>query len=286
MREGRVTAAGIELAYLEEGDGPLVLLLHGFPDNYRTFSHQMPALAAAGYRAVAVSMRGYPPSAVPAGGHFDAATLANDAAALIDALGPGPAFVVGHDWGALATFGLCAAFPERVRRAVAMAVPHPLAAPRMLGDYAQLRRSFYIWFFQMPAFPEAALAGGEMIERLWADWSPGHSDAEHLASVRETLSSPEALTSALGYYRAAFGAGPMNPALGEVAARVYGESRASVLLLWGANDGCIGPEFAEHSREFLPPPSRVEVLESCGHFLHRERPDEVNRLILDWLAAD
>ena len=104
MKEGSVEANGLTFRYLEEGEGPLVLLLHGFPDNAMTWDRVMPGLADAGYRAVAPFMRGYPPSEIPADGRYDAAALAGDVAALIDALNDGrPAFVMGHDWGAIAT---------------------------------------------------------------------------------------------------------------------------------------------------------------------------------------
>src|SRR5262249_48630939 len=122
----RICANGLEFAYLEEGAGPLVLLLHGFPDTARSWSHQIRALAAAGYRAVAPYLRGYPPSEIPRDGFYDKGTLVADIAALIRALGGGaPAHIVGQDWGASITYNLLAALPELIRRAVVMAVSHP-----------------------------------------------------------------------------------------------------------------------------------------------------------------
>src|SRR5437773_6008597 len=115
----RIRANGLDFAYLEEGEGPLVLLLHGFPDTAHSWSHQVPALAAAGYRAVAPYLRGYPPSEIPRNGFYDRATLATDIAALIRSLGGGErAHLVGQDWGASIAYGVLAAFPELVRRAV------------------------------------------------------------------------------------------------------------------------------------------------------------------------
>lgn len=279
-------ANGIEFATLEEGEGPLVLLLHGFPDNARTWSHQVRPLAGAGYRAVAPYLRGYAPTEVPEGGYYDSATLAQDAAALIDALGGGPAFVVGHDWGAFATYLLCAAFPSRVRRAVAMAVPHPGGAVRFASSYDQIRRSFYMWFFQVPALAEAALPLDDFafVERLWRDWSPGLEDPEQVASAKRTLAAPGTLEAAIAYYRAIFDPARWDPALEGVRRDAGRPIEVPTLLLFGADDGCLGAEFARGSEGFFTGPYRVEVLERCGHFLHRERPDDVNRLILDWLA--
>lgn len=285
MREGRVKANGIEFAYLEEGAGPLVLLLHGFPDNAHTWSHHLPALAATGYRAVAPFMRGYPPS--DPGEYYDTATLAADAHALIGALGGGePAFVVGHDWGALTTYGVCAAFPESVRRAVAMAVPHPAGAATFLSSYDQLRRSFYIWFFQLPGLPEMAVAADDLafIERLWRDWSPGLDDPEHVASVKRTLSEPGALDAAIGYYRALFDPARGDPTLEEVRRATQRDITVPALVMFGGDDGCLSPEFARAGDPFFRGEYRVEVLPRCGHFLHRERPQEITQLITDWLA--
>lgn len=125
MEERRVKANGIDFAYLEEGRGPTVFLLHGFPDNAHTWSHQIPALSAAGYRVVAPFLRGYPPTQIPDGGYYGRSTLALDVKELILALGGGePVFLVGQDWGAGITYNVIAAFPELVRRALAMAIPH------------------------------------------------------------------------------------------------------------------------------------------------------------------
>ena len=120
-----VRANGLSFAYLSEGSGPLVLLLHGFPDTAYTWDRAMPALAAAGYRAVAPFMRGYHPTEIPADGCYDIDTLARDAVALIDALGEERAVIVGHDWGATAAYGAAATAPERVQLVIALGIPHP-----------------------------------------------------------------------------------------------------------------------------------------------------------------
>ena len=129
----RIRANGVDFAYLEEGGGPLVLLLHGFPDTARSWSHQMPTLAEAGFRAVAPYLRGYPPTEIPRDGFYDMGTLATDTAELIQSLGGGtPAYIVGQDWGAGITYSVLAAFPELVRRAVVMAVPHRAQVARSM----------------------------------------------------------------------------------------------------------------------------------------------------------
>jgi pimeloyl-ACP methyl ester carboxylesterase len=174
----RIRANGLEFAYLEEGDGPLVLLLHGFPDSARSWSHQMRALAAADYRVVAPYLRGYPPSEIPRDGFYDKGTLVADIAALIRALGGGaPAHIVGQDWGASITYNLLAALPELVRRAVVLAVPHPAQTAKSVLNARHVHRSFHWWFFQLPNLPERALAENDFafIDYLWEYWtSPLH----------------------------------------------------------------------------------------------------------------
>jgi len=185
----RIRANSLEFAYLEEGDGPLVVLLHGFPDTAHTWSHQLPAVAAAGYRAVAPYLRGYPPTEIPKDGFFDRGTLATDIAELIRALGGGgPVHLIGQDWGASITYSVLAAFPELIRRAVVMAVPHPARTATSLLDPKQVHRSFHWWFFQLPNLPERALAANDFafVDYLWEYWSSaGYRDAAHIAEIRK-----------------------------------------------------------------------------------------------------
>ena len=149
ITEGRTTANGVELAYLEAGSGPLALCLHGFPDSAWTWRHLLPALADAGYRAVAPFMRGYAPSEVPADGRYQTAVLALDACGLHEALGGGDdAVIIGHDWGAVATYIAANHEPQRWRRVVTMAVPPAGAVAGGFLTYAQLKRSWYMFFFQ------------------------------------------------------------------------------------------------------------------------------------------
>ena len=285
MEERRVKANGIDFAYLEEGRGPTLLLLHGFPDNAHTWSHQIPVLAAAGYRVVAPFLRGYPPTQVPVEGYYGRSTLALDVKELILALGGGePVFLVGQDWGAGITYTVIAAFPELVRRAVAMAIPHSAEIRRtLLASPKHVHHSFHWWFFQLPAMPEAAILAKDMafIDYLWNDWSPGHQDAAHIADIKRMLARPGALAAGLGYYRAM-----IDPAMGDPALRNIDEAcnlpiGVPTLALCGSND--LRNEMLEPQKEFFVGPYEWAVLDACGHFLHRERPAEVTRLVIDWL---
>lgn len=285
MTEGHtVHANGIEFAYLEEGSGPLVLLMHGFPDNAHTWDRQMPVLAEAGYRAVAPFIRGYPPTEIPGGGYYDVGTLATDVRALVETLGDGPAFIVGHDWSALITYAVCAAFPETVRRAVAMAVPVPRAVAHLMEIPEQVHHAFHWWFFQARGIPEVAVRANDFafIDYLWRLWEPGLEDREHIADVKRMLAQPGALEAALGYYRAAMDPALADPAHESVRARLLDDISVPTLAIFGADDP--RAEFAKSQAEHFTGEYRAEILEDCAHFLQRSRPDEVSRLIVEWLG--
>jgi pimeloyl-ACP methyl ester carboxylesterase len=294
LRSVTVPANDLEFGILEAGSGPLALCLHGFPDTAYTWRYLLPALAGAGFHAVAPFMRGYSPTAVPADGNYQLGALVADVVALHEVLGAdGNAVLVGHDWGAEAAYGAAAHAPERWRRLVTLAVPPAALDEVLFSDYEQLKRFFYLFMFRDPAgFAEAVVASGDMayLDRLWADWSPGFEPGEHLARVKECLRQPENLAAALGYYRAAAPTGTATGAPG-TAAQYAAEQRATgrqapqpTLYLHGVRDGCIGVELARGARRLLSPASRMVEIDDAGHFLHLEKPSEINNHILTWIS--
>ena len=285
MEERRTRANGIEFAYLETGTGPTVVLLHGFPDDAWTWSHQMPALRAAGFRVVAPFLRGYPPTQIPVGGYFDRGTLALDVAEFISAVSDGgPVHLVGQDWGAGITYGVVAAYPELVRRAVVMAIPHAAQSRETLVSSPQeVQRCFHWWFFQLPDLPEAAIAANDyaFIDHLWAIWSPGHEDRLHVERIKRMLALPGALAAALGYYRAMFDPRRADPALEDLREACTRPILVPTLAIGGADD--LRSVMLEPQKRYFAGPYEWTVVAGTGHFLHREKPDEVTRLIMDWL---
>ncbi len=284
-----IKANGIIFAALATGpaDGPLALCLHGFPDSAQTWRYLLPALAEHGFRAVAPWMRGYAPTGIPTDASYGSGALVADAVALHDALGgDGRAAIIGHDWGAIATYGAAAFAPDRWHRVVTAAVP-PLGAVGMkLFSYDQLKRSFYMFVFQSP-LAEMAVAADDLafVERLWGDWSPGYAAADDVAAVKDALRDPANLAAALGYYRAMLGTTPPDPNYEPQAAAVAAVPPQPTLYLHGDQDGCMGVDLARDAISFLSAGSRQEIVPGTGHFMHVEKPELVNQLICQWVAT-
>ncbi|MFI6905230.1 alpha/beta fold hydrolase [Nonomuraea sp. NPDC050394] len=278
MEIRNIHANGVEFAYLALGDGPLALCMHGFPDTAHTWRHLMPELAERGYRAVAPFMRGYAPTEVTEG--YELGALVADANALHEELGGDEnAVIIGHDWGTYPVYGTT----ERFRRSVALAVPPTKWLLGTFFTYEQLKRSFYIFLFQTALAETAASAPG-FLDGLWKDWSPGHDATEDLAFLKQSLGEPANLAAAIGYYRAMLGTTPPSGRYAaEQAAATEGPVRP-VLYLHGAQDGCLGADLVADVASVLPEGSRAEIVEGAGHFLHLEKPREVNARILDWLG--
>lgn len=289
LREIAVRANGLDFFALEDGPerGPLVLLLHGFPELSRSWRHQLPALAAAGWRAVAPDLRGYGSSGRE--GPYDLRTLARDAAGLVGALGREKAVVVGHDWGGAVAWATAVYEPQVVDRLVAMNCPHPaILAEEIARNPRQLRRSAYVFFFQIPWLPEwlltrngaaaigRALRGGSYAKDAWP--------REETDRYREAFLRPGAARAALGYYRAIF----RRP----LAMRRDGRARpvaAPTLVIWGARDRFLGREtvdplkMAPYLAEGNVP--AIRFLEEAGHYVQSEAPERVNAELIGWLGT-
>ena len=285
-----IQANGLNISYFAAGlenDGPLAICLHGFPDSAHTWRHLLPRLANAGYRAVAPFLRGYAPTEVPSDGRFQTAASAMDALALRDALGGGPdSVIIGHDWGAVITHIAANVRPDAFAKVVTMAVPPGNAVGvAFLSNLAQIKRSWYMFFFQHP-FADFIVGANDLayIDMLWADWSPGFDATEELELLKPSLRDPANLQSALGFYRATLGAGYNDPALQPAQDMSSTIPPQPLLYIHGRTDGCMGSEVAEFAAAELTPNARAKFIDGAGHFMHLEKPAEVNDIILSFLA--
>lgn len=288
MNQIRIDLDDVSLAALTWGpaDGPLAVLLHGFPDTAHTWRYLGPALAEQGWQVVAPFLRGYAPSSVPADGRGDVAALVSDTLGIHRKLdGGSDAVLIGHDWGAIATNALAAHEDCPFAQIVALAVP-PLAAMGGAGALRvlprQLRNSWYIAFNQLPRLPERYYE--PLVTKLWRDWSPGYDASEDLPHILAAMAEPANRRTVIGYYRAM--ASPFGPpaAYRRWKGAEMQPPRQPLLYLHGADDGCLDPRLATLAEPNLPTGSKVVVVADAGHFLQLEQPEEVNRLILDYLA--
>jgi pimeloyl-ACP methyl ester carboxylesterase len=281
LREGEAdVGGGIRLHYMEAGKGPLVVLLHGFPEFWYSWRHQIEPLAAAGYRVVAPDMRGYNRSSRPQGWRmYDMQLLAGDIAGLVRALGEESCFLAGHDWGAAVAYGVAMYEPRVVKRLAILNVPHPVRMLEGFRTLKQLRKSWYMFFFQIPALPEYLIARDDYSfakRSLRAD-SKAFKE-EDLDRYVEAWSQPGALTGMINYYRAALRRSPKS-----TSAQLK-PIECKTLVIWGMGDRHLGSELADPPRKWVPQ-VRLERIEEATHWVQHDAPERVNELLIEHFGA-
>ncbi len=263
-----------------DADVPLVVLMHGFPEFWWSWRHQLKAFADAGIWAVAPDMRGYAESDKPVGVRsYEVEPLADDIAGLVHALGRKSAIIVGHDWGAVVAWMVAQRHPELVSRLAILNVPHPEQMLRGLRRPKQLRKSWYMFFFQLPAgIPERAIARNDWayLRNLFS--SEGFAPDEIEPYVK-AMATPGAITAAMSYYRAAIrrvltGRPPKSTRI-----------ECPVLVLWGDADKHLGKEMAEPPPELVPN-ARVEHIPEATHWVQNAAPEKVNKLLLAFVQHE
>ncbi len=263
-------------------DGPVVILLHGFPELNISWRAQIPALAEAGYRVLAPNQRGYAGSVRT--GSYLTADLAADVIAMLDAVDAERAIVVGHDWGGGVAWTVAHLYPERVEALVAMNCPPPrVLVENLVKNPRQLRRSWYMFFFQLPVLPErfvskgmpGMLRGGSYVREVW--------DRETLTPYAQAFATPADAHGPINWYRGAF-----RSALRR-SSRALTPIAAPVLIIWGTHDQFLGQELLspESLRTTMAFPNEATVIpiDSAGHFVQNEAPEEVTEALLGWLAT-
>jgi pimeloyl-ACP methyl ester carboxylesterase len=274
----------VTLSCFVAGRGPLVLCAHGFPDDARTFRHQVKPLVDRGFRVVCPTMRGYAPSSVAKSCRYDAEVLGRDLCALAETFSPdAPARLIGHDWGAVAAYAATALNPKRFSHVVTIAVPHIRSvAPRLLSP-AQARRSWYMGMFQFRTIAEMRLAENNLalIDRLWRDWSPSYTPKkEDLDQIKAGIATR--MPEVLGYYRAFFSAASI---FGAPRRLLLEKTSVPALYLHGEEDGCIGVELTRGMEKHFTAGVSIQRIAGAGHFVHLEKPDIVNPMLLDFFGS-
>jgi pimeloyl-ACP methyl ester carboxylesterase len=282
-REGRVNA--LKLHWVEQGEGPLVVLLHGFPEYWYAWRHQIPALAAAGFRAVAPDLRGYNLSDKPRGvAAYRIEALLADLVGLVERLGEGEkkAHVVGHDWGGAFAWYAPLFFPDRLLSLTLLNAPHPLAFRRELKtSAAQRRKSSYVLFFQLPWLPERRIRAGNfaILEKMLRrdPVSLGAFTDEDIRLYKEALARPGSLTAAVNYYRAALRFPP------RVRGRKWPDDLRT-LLVWGERDRYLGPGLLEGLDRWVPRLT-VERIPDASHWVQADAPARANEILIRFLTS-
>jgi pimeloyl-ACP methyl ester carboxylesterase len=283
MNHGEAVVRSLKLHFVEAGKGPLVLLLHGFPEHWYAWRRQIPALAEAGFHVVAPDMRGYNLSDKPTGVRsYRVEELAADVVALIGHFGGTQAHVVGHDWGGLVAWWTAILHPDRVARLAILNAPHPATAGRGLFRHGQLRKSQYVFWFQFAGLAERRFAADDfaLLRRLLRR-DPVHEGAfsdEDVERYVEALRRPGALTAAMNYYRATV------RGVLRLSFKARRRIATPTLLIWGERDRYLGNHLIDGTDRWVPQ-LRVERIPDASHWVQSDAPARVNALLLDFLRA-
>lgn len=270
---------GIRMHYVEQGNGPLIVLLHGFPEFWYSWRYQIPFLAERGYRVLAPDLRGYNDTDKPRSG-YSVTMLLRDIVGLIKGAGEEKAIIVGHDWGGVLAWQFAIDYPQLTERLIVMNAPHPAAFTREMRRIEQLRKSWYAFAFQLPWLPEFLLGRrhakliGEMLYR--AAVQKAAFPAEVLAHYRDAMSKPGALRASINYYRAAFRF-PFR-----MMTRATATIHAPTLLIWGDQDIALGINLTRGLEQWV---SNLQIrhLPDSGHWVQQEKPNEVNMFLEEFL---
>ena len=282
LRGGFAEIGDQRLHYVEAGDGPLIILLHGFPEFWYGWRQQIKPLASAGFRVVAPDMRGYNLSSRPVGvAAYDSDRVAADVRGLVHERGAKSAMLVGHDSGGTAAWATAMNHPEVVDRLAILNAAHPRRLLQGLRTPRQLRKSWYFFYFQLPGLPESHVRAGHwrFFRNFLQAAHPGAYTPQEIERYVEAWSQPGAATAMINYYRASV---RQSPKRAEAQLRPI---QAPTLVIWGQRDRYLGPELAEPDRADVPNLDRVERLPDASHWVHHDEPERVTQLLIDFAPA-
>ncbi len=281
LRDGYAEVDDVRLHYIEAGSGPLIVLLHGFPEFWYGWRRQIQPLAAAGFRVVVPDLRGYNRSSRPARvGAYDINRLAADVRNLIHERGAESALLVGHDWGGTAAWATAMNHPEVVDRLAILNAAHPRRLMQALRTPRQLMKSWYFFAFAPQVLPERAARAGNwwFFRHFVANARPGAFTPQDIERYVDAWSQPGAATGMMNYYRASVRQPPKR-----ANAQLHPVS-APTLVIWGQRDRYLGPELAEPDRKDVPHLEGVERLPNASHWVHHDEPERVTQLLINFFA--
>jgi len=280
LREGYAQVGDVTLHYVEAGEGPLVLLLHGFPEFSFGWRKQIPAIAAAGFHVVAPDLRGYNLSSRPKGlRSYAGDKLADDISGLIRELGYESAILVGHDWGGTVAWTTAMNHPEVVERLAILDAAHPRKLQKGLFNPRQLLRSWYFFFFTLPWLPEVIVRAKRFrfFRRFLRDASPAYTP-EEMDRYVEAWSQPGAVKGMLDYYRYSVLTPPW------MAWKAIKPISAPTLVIWGKGDRYLGGQLAQPAHDDVPNLERVALFRDASHWVHHDEAERVNELLIDFFT--
>ena len=280
LREGYAEIGDQRLHYVEAGEGPLIVLLHGFPEFWYAWREQIGPLAAAGFRVVAPDTRGYNLSSKPDGvAAYDIGLLAADIRDLIHERGAETALLAGHDWGGSIAWATAMNHPEVVDRLAILNAAHPRKLSQGLHHPGQLRKSWYFFFFDLPDLPETVVHanGWHFFRHFLRDARPAFTP-EQTDRYIQAWSQPGAATAMINYYRSSVRTPPK-----KAEAQIH-TVKAPTLVIWGERDRYLGPELAEPEHDDVPSLDRVERLPDASHWVHHDEAERVTQLLIDFFA--
>ncbi|MBD2069401.1 alpha/beta hydrolase [Leptolyngbya sp. FACHB-671] len=275
-----IISNGIRLHYVTQGEGPLMLMLHGFPEFWYSWRKQIPEFAQ-DYKVVALDLRGYNDSEKPTDqSAYVMSEFIKDIEGVIRGLGYDRCVLVGHDWGGAIAWNFAYAHPELVEKLIILNLPHPAKFAEGLRTPQQLLRSSYIFFFQIPWLPELLVqaSGYQIVAAALTGMAvnkSAFSDAD-LAAYKEAAAKPGALTAMINYYRNPFQQGIVN--------QEWGVLDVPTLMIWGENDTALGKELTYGTEAYVKN-FQIRYIPDCSHWVQQERPDLVNQYIREYLAS-
>ena len=280
LREGYAEIGDQRLHYVEAGEGPLIVLLHGFPEFWYGWRLQIQRLAAAGFRVVAPDTRGYNLSSRPDGvAAYEVGKLADDIRGLILERGAQSALLVGHDWGGSIAWAIAMNHPEVVDRLAILNAAHPRKLSEGLHHPGQLRKSWYFFFFAVSDLPEGVVHANDwhFFRHFLHDAKPPYT-AEEMDRYIEAWSQPGAATAMINYYRSSVRTSP------KTAEAQIRPVAAPTLVIWGEQDRYLGPALAEPGHDDVPNLDRVERLADASHWVHHDEHERVTQLLTEFFA--